>query len=186
MEITINLDEKVEVFLKQFAAHQHCGAIDNLGTYKPLHFVQDFDPIIIHGASTPECYRTQYHSLTTDVYYDTPMELVAKETRTCHKPERFTPGLLIDEEIVETLEDYFNVYEVNAEVVGYIWRYRNVSHHFSLKEAKAYIKYQSHNLKQPRTYTVDPGYSNSGDYEPFWDLLMAIGTKLLEQEISLN
>lgn len=65
-------------------------------------------------------------------------------------------------------------------------KWRTVSYHFTLQSAKDYIQYQRHNLTQPRTYTVAPGYSNNGDYEPFFDFLMAAGTALLESEKEEN
>jgi len=55
-----------------------------------------------------------------------------------------------------------------------------------LVEAKRYMEYQKHNLTRPRTYTVSGGYSNNGEYEPFWNLLMAAGQKLLKENQSID
>ncbi len=44
------------------------------------------------------------------------------------------------------------------------------------------MKYKSHNLCEPRTYTVHCGYGNAGEYEHFFDLLMSMGQQLLEDK----
>ena len=56
----------------------------------------------------------------------------------------------------------------------------NVAYFFSLEEARRYKEYQKHNLKNTRIYAECPGYSNNGDWEPFYDLLTSIGRTLLE------
>jgi hypothetical protein len=53
--------------------------------------------------------------------------------------------------------------------------YHDIAYFFTLAEARRYISYQNHNLRTPRIYTVGPGYSNSGDWEPFYDALQALG-----------
>ena len=40
-EITINLTEQQEQFLKLFAANHYSGSRENVGTEKPIHFVQN-------------------------------------------------------------------------------------------------------------------------------------------------
>ena len=60
--------------------------------------------------------------------------------------------------------------------------YRPIAFFFIRDEAKRYIKYQSHNLHKPRVYTYAPGYSNCGDFIPFWNLLYSIGEQLNKEE----
>jgi hypothetical protein len=60
-------------------------------------------------------------------------------------------------------------------------KYRTVAIFFILEEAKKYIKYQGHNLSNPRTYTVSAGYSNKGEYHHFWELLFDMGKRLNEE-----
>lgn len=182
MTLEIELTDLQVAMLKQFAANHHAGAKDNLGTYKPLHIVQEYDPYIIHGAAY-ECNEVLYYCNENGQYYDSPEELVANVNNT---PVDEVAPFRIDTEINQTkiydLSDYFDAYGVCGEIVGSVRRYRNVSYHFSLIEAQRYIEYQKHNLNNPRIYTVDPGYGNVGDYEPFWDLLMTIGTKINKSE----
>ena len=52
--------------------------------------------------------------------------------------------------------------------------YKTVAYFFSEEEAKRYCEYQAHNLTKPRTFAAGPGYSNKGDWEPFYDLLKVI------------
>jgi hypothetical protein len=66
------------------------------------------------------------------------------------------------------------------DLVPNVPQYRNVAYFFILEEAKRYMQYQGHNLISPRTYTFSSGYDNRGEYEHFWDLLLAIGKMLNE------
>ncbi|GAB6173303.1 MAG: hypothetical protein QMC95_06415 [Desulfitobacteriaceae bacterium] len=52
--------------------------------------------------------------------------------------------------------------------------WRDVAYFFSREEARRYIEYQRHNLRYPRIYAKSPGYSNDGDWEPFYQLLKRI------------
>ncbi len=63
--------------------------------------------------------------------------------------------------------------------------WRDVAYFFSKEEAHRYIKYQGHNLKYPRIYCKSPGYSNEGDWEPFYQLLQAIASALETTNIKL-
>jgi len=63
-------------------------------------------------------------------------------------------------------------------IVDNDYDYEDVAYFYTLQSAKEYIKYQSRNLTNPRTYTKSGGYSNYGEYEHFWDLLMSLGIKL--------
>ena len=80
--------------------------------------------------------------------------------------------------LVQTQDEVFD--ELGQKTDEIEWR--TISYHFTLQSARDYMKYQGHNLRKPRTYTVAQGYANKGDYEPFFDFLMAAGTSLLEQE----
>ena len=55
--------------------------------------------------------------------------------------------------------------------------WRDVAYFFSKEEAKRYMAYQGHNLKFPRIFGKGPGYSNDGDWEPFYELLKGIAEK---------
>lgn len=180
MNITIDITPEQERFLRQFAENQCPGAPDNLGTAKPLHLVQTYEPLIVfdggdHGDE-------KYYDLDTNEMYDTAKELVKASLP---KDERdnvksFDDALFeeINGHLVTNLNKYFEAYDVNAQAVSVIDQWRTVSYHFTLAEAKRYIKYQGHNLTNPRTYTVSCGYGNEGDYEPFWNVLMQIGSRL--------
>ncbi len=49
---------------------------------------------------------------------------------------------------------------------------------FSLEEARKYKVYQRHNLRDPYIFAHSPGYSNNGDWIPFYDLLQSIAEKV--------
>lgn len=63
----------------------------------------------------------------------------------------------------------------------YTYDYRTVAYFFTKCEAKRYIKYQGHNLHDPRVFTAFSGYSNNGDYPVFQKLLKRLGEHLLKE-----
>ena len=183
MSLTIQLTDEQERFLKQFAKNQNEGARDNVGTHKPIHLVQRKRERIIHddGESGDEVY---FCHDSGEIYGD-PTDLVRAEAGS-----QFDEIASYDDAEYEEIngicvydyKDYFKAYGVNACICSRVYEWQTVSYHFTLAEAKRYMEYQKHNLTDPRTYTVSGGYSNKGDYEPFWDLLMAMGTQLLAGE----
>ncbi|MED3550166.1 hypothetical protein [Cytobacillus praedii] len=56
--------------------------------------------------------------------------------------------------------------------------WEKVAFFFIRDEAKRYMKYQKHNLNEPRVYTYSAGYANYGDFVPFRELLLSIGQQL--------
>lgn len=85
--------------------------------------------------------------------------------------------------VIAEEDDYLEAYNLNSLIktnIGYY--YEDIAYFFILEEAKRYMKYQKHNLCNPRTYTMSPGYSNCGDFIPFWNLLNSVGTQLLKEE----
>lgn len=60
----------------------------------------------------------------------------------------------------------------------YTWEYRTKAYFFTRKEAEKYIKYQGHNLNEPRVYTDYAGYSNRGDYPTLSKLLLRMGQEI--------
>lgn len=69
-----------------------------------------------------------------------------------------------------------------VEENGVVKAYRTKAYFFIKEEAQRYIRYQGHNLNKPRIFADYMGYSNNGEYEHFYDLLMSIGTRLNEDE----
>lgn len=63
----------------------------------------------------------------------------------------------------------------------YTYDYRTVAYFFTRCEAEKYIKYQAHNLHDPRIFTAFSGYSNNGDYPVFQKLLKRLGEHLLKE-----
>lgn len=182
MTIQVNLTEEQVFFLRQFAEKQKPGLHDNLGTHKPLHIVQT--KIIDHVFDDGNSGERAFFSPNSQKFYESEVELIedisgleSHEIRPYEDAEYDD----INDVYITSYQKYFEAYDVEGMVVSVVERWRDVSYHFTLVEAKKYIKYQGHNLNDPRTYTVAPGYANKGDYEPFWDLLMTIGTQLVEE-----
>ncbi|MFJ8528344.1 hypothetical protein [Bacillus sp. NPDC094106] len=84
---------------------------------------------------------------------------------------------------VENYHDYFRVFDVKMPEIE--WRkesYVDVATFFIEQKAKDYMKYQAHNLNEPRVFTKGPGYANDGDFIPFRNLLFSVGTELVKGE----
>lgn len=202
MKLTIELDEKQEKFLKEFAAKHYDGARDNLCTVNAFHVVESkrYDHIP-YSEDIVDWYSDLPLKFTDsdeyDVWYEDETELIRDyyEDRGEVCPIEITPYAdyeyitnIDDEEVfVSNYQEYFNAYGI--EIKGVAWEksyYVPVAYFFILDEAKRYIEYQRHNLRSPRTYTYSAGYANYGDFVPFRNLLLSMGSKLLEGEPSGN
>lgn len=191
-KIEIEITEAQEEFLKTFAAKQYPGAEDNLCTVCPIHVVQTRRERVVDP---------DYDSVDHISYYNTDMEYGFSSEK--EMIEAYYEDENIDFEILSFKEakyediighdgkeyhicdeyDYYTAYGLNPDnvhktYVGYY--YDTVAFFFIREEAIKYMKYQGHNLTEPRVYTYGPGYANYGDYVPFWNLLMSIGQKLNE------
>lgn len=187
MELTINVTDKQAEFLKQFARNQYEGARDNVCTRKPIHLVQSkqYEYIFDEGVAAEE-YDGDivFFEHDSQEYYDTERELIIASGVSENEAVSYADaeGSQINGIYIWNRKDYWEAYGVNAYTVSKTFEWKTKAYFFTLAEAKKYIKYQGHNLTEPRTYTAGGGYGNNGDYEPFWDLLMDIGTKLSEAE----
>lgn len=190
--INIELTDEQEYFLKKFAKNHFSGSDQNHCTYKPIHLVQtrrervidtDYDSadkVVYVNRDDYEEYYDSVEELVKGYYeYDKcPIEIVSFDE--AYKQDEFI-GTDGEEYVIAEDDDYLEAYGIDTDIyykVNTEYHYETVAYFFSLDEAKRYIEYQGHNLDNPRTYTVGMGYSNRGEYEPFWDLLMSIGTKL--------
>lgn len=92
-------------------------------------------------------------------------------------------GTIINNELLEikcelTLEDT----EISIEAHYYKENRQPKAYFFTKKEARNYMKYQAHNLRNPRIFTANAGYDNRGDYPILQRLLLRIGEELLCDE----
>lgn len=182
MKVTVELTEQQQQFLRQFAEMQHEGADDNLGTRKPLHLVQTKKEVVIFDGGEIGS-SNKYFCYEDSELYDDEVELVKKHyafDKIDIRPFDDMHYEDFNDVWIDSITDYFKAFGVKACPVSISIEYDTKAYFFTLIEAKKYIQYQAHNLHEPRTYTVAPGYSNNGDYEPFWDLLMSIGNIVLE------
>ncbi len=85
-----------------------------------------------------------------------------------------------DTKLYGKFEDKELSIEIEFLPIKYYWRDRG--YFLTIKEAKEYQQYQSHNLGISRIYTDYVGYSNYGDLPPLLNLLKEIGDKLNQGE----
>lgn len=196
-KVEIDLNETQVKFLKEFAEKHFDGAKDNAYTANALHVVQSKVYIYVpYSWDVAEYYEGQTVVFCTDSAYEywyTDEKQVIQDWYESEEEELNIPLLSFEEanksldfvniygkeQDIFDYEDYFKAYGV--EITGISWRledWENVAYFFILDEAKRYIEYQRHNLMQPRTYTIHPGYANKGDFIPFRDLLLTIGKQL--------
>jgi hypothetical protein len=195
-EITISITPEQERFLKMFAANHHPGAADNLATHNPIHVVQKkcyrhipYSPDLHEFYDDlPLQFAYKWHS---DNWFDSEVELVRAfyEDRDKEPPVPIKTFNEMDCKDVKGKDgktifiidyySYFRLYGIKDVVIAWQnYNYENVAFFFILEEARRYLKYQSHNLKEPRTYTYSAGYANEGEYQHFWKLLFNIGKQL--------
>lgn len=195
-EITFQVTEQQEHYLKLLAANHYPGARDNLATYHPIHVVQtkrfnhipysldiayfyDHLPLVFTYNSDYQSWHKDEVELVEQYY-----EYIEEEPPIPVKPFKEMQHSEVygkdgNGVWIRDYRDYFTAYGV--ETTGIAWEeeyYENVAFFLILEEAKNYMKYQSHNLREPRTYSYSAGYSNEGEYHHFWNLLFALGEKL--------
>jgi len=182
-KISIEITPEQEAFLKLFASMQYEGAPDNFGTHKPFHIVQSK---VYKELPYSEDLENEYndgefvlYSINDSIvgHYSKPEEFI--KIVTGKEPEHNW------EDWHDTIQEYLEAYGIDPDNVNIWWKipeYENKAYFFIRQEAKRYISYQRHNLRQPRIYTVTAGYSNFGEYEHFFDLLQGIGKKLIKEE----
>lgn len=195
-EVTISLTDEQEKYLKEFSSKQCEGSKDNVGTHQPLHLVQTRDEVVV-DPDYEDADKEQYHVDDWGEDYDSPQDLIVayweQQDEECPiKIVTYDEAYAQDEfmdvtgegQVIVDEDDYLAAYGIAEEFyhkvnIGY--RYRTVATFFILDEAKKYLKYQGHNLTNPRTYTVGGGYSNKGEYHHFWELLFKIGENLNQE-----
>lgn len=193
MRIEVELTEQQVKFLKEFAVKQAPGSDDNHCTSMPIHSVQTRRERVVDTDYDESDKTTWIVSGDCEQQYDTIKELVE-----AYYEDEDIEFEIIDYDDAEHTEiigadgEEHYVYDVDSYLEAYgleddycykaetKYYYEPVAFFFILDEAKRYMKYQGHNLNNPRTYTYGPGYSNCGDYEHFYSLLMKIGKQLNE------
>ena len=189
MKITIELSERQEHFLRQFAEKQYDGSPDNLGTRSPIFVVERAIKL-----PAPEGYGDGPEKLTG--YYngefygaDTAEELIRAATGKEPIPldeavQEMTINVDGESFFILDTDDYLKAYGIeDYEIIGTHITYTPVAFFLTLEEAKRYRDgYQRHNCGNCRIYGYALGYSNKGDLPEFRDMLMKIGTALLNYE----
>ena len=185
MEFKINLNNDEISFLKQFADKQKEGSKDNVETRTPIHVVERMDKHFVHTENG-------------DVWIDVDNEFAEYSSLDALIKERKKQGSQlpyfhevdmewVNEILVTTENEYVEAYNLNVYRGKYVISYRPVAFFFILDEAKAYMNgYQKHNCSDCRIYTYGLGYSNQGDLPTFRELLMKMGTALLEEQNGNN
>lgn len=196
-QLTIELTEQQEIFLKEFASKHYDGAEDNLFTSDAFHVVQTKRyNYIPYSDDLVDYYNPDKLVFTMDDEYDTwfsdETELIRsyyKEWKMQDCPIDIKPfGDVIyeqmetvddEEEYISSYDDYFAAYGVSIRGIAWEEEYwDDIAFFFIRDEAKRYMEYQKHNLHKPRVYTYSAGYANYGDFVPFRNLLLSMGEKL--------
>lgn len=192
MKLEIDLTDDQVRFLKEFAVKHAPGAKDNLSTSMPIHTVQtrrervtdceieDADKTTYVETDNPEYTHESLEEVVKSYYeYDEcPIEIVSFNKAYYTSDFKDING---EDICIVNENDYFEAYGIPDDYcykVSTMYYYEPVAFFFILDEAKRYIEYQGHNLCHPKTYTYGPGYSNKGDYEHFYCLLLRIGMHL--------
>lgn len=191
--ININITEEQEKFLKLFNQDHNSNNEKNLGTLRPLFFVQtriervvnieyeDYDTVKFYVPDWAESYDSEKDLIESYHDGECPIEIVS--FKQAYDARRFET-VEGEYEVIVSYDDYFKAYDIEDEVnVIYLKHdYQDKAFFFTRAEADRYIEYQSHNLDHPRVYACHCGYANYGEYSHFYDLLMSIGEELNSEE----
>lgn len=205
MQIIVDLTEQQEKFLKEFAQKQHNGAEDNRYTGNAFHVVENkrYEYIPYHNDLID--YYTDLpvsHTFDSDYedWYENEVELIQEYYEYSSEKDcliEIKPFEEVKYKEFQTVNgnytrivdiyDYFKAYGVN--ITASAWKryhWEKVAFFFILDEAKSYMKYQKHNLREPRVYTYSAGYANRGDFVPFRSLLLQMGEQLNKEDINVE
>ena len=192
--MNFNLTDIEEKFLKQYAevfeSERDCD-----WTADPIVLVQDRKKYYTNSDSYDDVeYALEINGRNlSDYNLISDIDLVKDEIR------EYLDGCAVDKEVIQELIDdmelelngYFSydkweydMNNINVMITKYYskYYYETVAYFFTRKEAEKYIKYQGHNLADPRVFTSYAGYSNLGDYPIFQKMLLRMGKELLENE----
>ena len=185
MELKFQLNDKEKAFLKEFYEKQHDGAKDNLGTRDAIHVVERIRERCVENDNgdawlwTDDCEWKKFDD------FDEMLEHARKATGNEYPPYEVVEYEDVNDIWIESEKTYCKAYGIKAypcEVVKYT---EPVAFFFILDEAKRYKNdYQAHNCSDCRIFTYGLGYSNYGDLPVFRNMLLNMGKKLIECEVS--
>lgn len=198
--VTIEITEQQEKFLEEFAAKHYEGSKDNVATKQPIHLVQtqrervvnpDYENYDVVKYIVPDWDYKSFDSaeeLIRAWYEDEECSINILSFQEAYDCKRFT-NIYGEEVVILDEKDYLEAYGIEDENYSRVFSskyYETVAYFFILDQAKEYIKYQGHNLSNPRTYTVGAGYANKGEYHHFWELLFNLGKQLSEEAVEIK
>lgn len=163
--MNIELSEKEIEFLKQYAnVYQQERNID--WTRDPVVVVEDVEELVAE-----EGYGDNTIYTWEDSTYYSIEELKKELTENGYSKREI--ALFCDD-----LEYQGNCKDGEIQKLSVHRRYYPKAYFLTRAEAERYIKYQSHNLREPRVYTRSCGYGNNGDLQCLYQLLLRIGRQL--------
>jgi hypothetical protein len=163
--MNIKLSEKETVFLKQYAeVYKHERDIDC--TCDPIVVVEDIDELVaLDGYGD-----TTVYAWGDSTYYS--LDELKKDLRENGYSKREV-AIFCDD-----LEYQGNCKDGEIKKFSVHRRYYPRAYFLTRVEAERYVKYQSHNLREPRVYTRSCGYANYGDLQCLYQLLLKMGQQL--------
>ena len=172
MKVTLDLTEREIEFLKQYAS-VYRSERDLDATADPIVMVDTMRSRV--GEEGYDDCRTVYVNCDGEEFSS--LEEVREETLANGEYEEDVEW----EEFVGILEDEGE--QDGWRILSVMDYYEPVAYFLTRVEAEKYVKYQSHNLNNPRVYTRYMGYSNCGDLQALSKMLLRIGGELDNEEI---
>lgn len=187
MEFKINLNNDEISFLKQFSEKQKNGAKDNVGTMTPIHLVERIRKEYIESDDGHAWVWNDDYEWKTFDSFDEMLDYAREATKENYPPYDDVEYADVNDIWIESEKAYCEAYGIKAFPCKMVEYTEPVAFFFILDEAKAYMNgYQKHNCSDCRIYTYGLGYSNRGDLPTFRELLMKMGTALLEEQDENN
>lgn len=192
MEIKLDIkNENTLGFLKEFY-EKHClDTKDNVCTYKPIHLVQSevYDYVPYSDELLSE-WSDDYELCFIDTYDNDVSDNEVKFLEDFFeidyaKPYEELEGKNLELKggsfIIWDYDDYFEYYGLDKsdyQLACRKPRWETRAYFLIRNQAERYKEYQKHNLGKSRIYTDSSGYSNYGEWEDFYDLLISIGREI--------
>lgn len=177
MKFEIDLTEREIMYLKQYA-EIFTNERDNDITSNPIIVVENRIDLAVDGRFGSDKQKYVISDCCNANHYECDdLDDMRKYLEESYDDilEGFLDGIINNFEDGDT---EFTIKEIDFYIVDTQTIYEPVAYFLTRKEAEKYVIYQGHNLRNPRIYTRNDGYSNNGDLNCLNKLLLNIGKKL--------
>lgn len=203
MKINIDVNTAQEHYLKQYAALQFRGSIENMSTRNPIHFLQQqaqcYTNIPLYSAESEDNVIFEYDKYCDgcpEVFYSIEdivksyLDISSDEEIEEYNKTEDTAFVSYDDSGVYSYVDYLDMYGISeSNITTYIyddaWDTMAVS--FSRKELNSMRESLNNHIYRPTRIYSQAGASyerTNMEYEAMMEMLMSVGETLLKEDMN--